>query len=101
MVTACSLPLAALAAGPLADRVFKPLLVSGGTLAGTVVGRLIGTGPGRGVGLMFICLGVLTLLTVALAALNPRLRGLEAEIPDAVEPPRPDLAAPEVAEGVV
>jgi DHA3 family macrolide efflux protein-like MFS transporter len=100
MVTACSMPIAALAAGPLADRVFKPLLVSGGALADTFVGRLIGTGPGRGVGLMFICLGVLTLLTVGLASLNPRLRGLEAEIPDAIEP-EPALAEPEVVEGVV
>jgi hypothetical protein len=93
MVTACSMPLAALAAGPLADRVFKPLLVSGGALADTFVGRLIGTGAGRGVGLMFISLGVLTLLTVGLASLNPRLRGLEAEVPDAIEP-RPELAEP-------
>jgi len=99
MVTACSMPISALAAGPLADRVFKPLLLPGGALAGTFVGRLIGTGPGRGVGLMFISLGLLTLLTVALAWLNPRLRGLEKEIPDAVEPPRPDLAEPGMAEG--
>ena len=99
MVTACSMPIAALAAGPLADRVFKPLLVSGGALAATFVGRLIGTGPGRGVGLMFICLGALTLLTVGLAALNPRLRGLETEIPDAIE--QPERVEPRVVEGVV
>jgi MFS family permease len=100
MITACSMPLAALTAGPLADRVFGPLLASGGALADTFVGRLIGTGPGRGVGLMLICVGVLALLTVGLASLNPRLRGLEAEIPDAVEP-RPEIVEPVVAEGTV
>jgi len=98
MVSAGSMPLAALAAGPLADRVFRPLLANGGPLAGTFVGRLLGTGPGRGVGLMLICVGLLVLLIVGLASRNPRLRGLETEIPDAVEPH--DVAAePLAAEG--
>jgi DHA3 family macrolide efflux protein-like MFS transporter len=86
MVAAGSLPLAALAAGPLADRVFEPLLRSGGALADTAVGHLLGTGPGRGVGLMFVVLGVLVLTAVGIASLNPRLRNLESEIPDALPP---------------
>jgi MFS transporter, DHA3 family, macrolide efflux protein len=85
MISACSIPLATLAAGPLADRVFGPLLAPGGALAGTVVGRLVGVGDGRGVGLMLICLGALVFLTLGLASLNPRLRRLETEIPDAVQ----------------
>ncbi|HEX4961615.1 MAG TPA: MFS transporter [Thermoanaerobaculia bacterium] len=84
MVSAGSLPLAVLAAGPLADRVFGPLLLPGGALAATAVGRLLGTGPGRGVGLMFLCLGAAALIAVGIAALNPRLRNLEREIPDAL-----------------
>jgi MFS family permease len=84
MVAAGSLPLAALAAGPLADRVFEPLLSPGGGLAHTAAGHLLGTGSGRGVGLMFIVLGALVLITVGIAALNPRLRNLESEIPDAL-----------------
>lgn len=49
--------LAYAAAGPLADRVFNPLLEAGGGLASTV-GRLIGTGPGRGIGLLFMVAGL-------------------------------------------
>ncbi len=91
MIAAGSLPLAALLAGPLADKVFGPLLLPGGKLADTPVGQLLGVAPGRGVGLMFICLGVLCLLTVGIALLNPRLRNLETEIPDAF---LPEPAAP-------
>lgn len=89
MVAAGALPLATLAAGPLADRVFDPLLRPGGALADTTVGHLLGVGPGRGVGLMFIVLGVLVLIAVGIASLNPRLRNLEREIPDAL-PPEPE-----------
>ncbi|MEK7328700.1 MAG: MFS transporter, partial [Chloroflexota bacterium] len=39
--------LAYLITGPLADRVFEPLLEAGGPLAGSV-GQIIGVGPGRG-----------------------------------------------------
>lgn len=45
-------------AGVLADYVFTPLLVSGGVLAGSV-GRIIGTGSGRGMGLLIIIAGLL------------------------------------------
>jgi hypothetical protein len=83
MIAAASLPLASLIAGPLADKVFGPMLSPGGALAGSV-GRVIGVGDGRGVGFLFILLGALVLVIVALASLNPRLRRLEIEIPDAL-----------------
>jgi MFS transporter, DHA3 family, macrolide efflux protein len=47
-----------LLAGPLSERVFEPLLAPGGALAGSA-GAFIGTGGGRGIGLMFILIGVL------------------------------------------
>jgi MFS transporter, DHA3 family, macrolide efflux protein len=83
MVAWSTLPLAFLAAGPLADRVFEPLLAAGGPLAPTL-GSWIGVGPGRGIGLGFCVLGVLVVLTVAVASRFPRLRQLEAELPDAL-----------------
>lgn len=43
--------------GVLADTVFEPMLLKGGALAGTV-GRVIGTGAGRGIGLMIILAGI-------------------------------------------
>jgi len=82
MLGLAATPLAYLLAGTLADRVFEPLLAAGGPLAGTV-GRLTGTGPGRGVGLLFLVLGLFTIVVAALACLHDRVRHLEIEIPDA------------------
>jgi DHA3 family macrolide efflux protein-like MFS transporter len=70
-------------AGPLADTVFEPLLAPGGSLAGSI-GQIIGVGPGRGVGLFYICLGTLLILATVGAYLYPRLRLIEDEVPDAV-----------------
>lgn len=83
MIAYSSMPLAYLIAGPLADRVFEPLLAVNGPLAGTV-GTLIGVGRGRGIGLLFIGLGVVMILTAAIALLYPRLRLLEDELPDVI-----------------
>lgn len=44
--------------GVLADYVFTPLLVTGGVLADSV-GKIIGTGSGRGMGLLIIIAGLL------------------------------------------
>jgi MFS transporter, DHA3 family, macrolide efflux protein len=77
-----SFPLAYLVAGPLADRVFNPLLVTGGLLADSV-GLLIGVGAGRGIGLLFIVLG-LFIISVTVAAYHyPRIGLVEDELPDA------------------
>lgn len=83
LVAGTTLPLAYLIAGPLADRVFEPLLAPGGALAGSV-GQLIGVGPGRGVGFLFMVLGIFIALTICLSFLNPRLRRVESELPDAL-----------------
>jgi len=91
-IVACTAPLASGIAGPLVDRVFQPLLTPRGALAATFVGRLIGVGPGRGTGLLFVVLGVLVLIIVSIAFLNPRLRRLETELPDAVDERRPRRA---------
>jgi DHA3 family macrolide efflux protein-like MFS transporter len=81
MVMTSTLPVAALIAGPLADKVFEPLLVKGGLLASTV-GQIIGVGTGRGIGLMFIIVGLLTLIFTLMGFLNPRIRLVEDELPD-------------------
>ncbi len=71
-----SMLLAALAAGPLADRVFEPLMAHGGELAPSV-GRVLGAGPGRGVALLMTLIGVATVATAALAFLHPHLRRID------------------------
>jgi DHA3 family macrolide efflux protein-like MFS transporter len=83
MVAMSMMPLAFLAAGPLADHVFEPLLLPGGALADTV-GQVVGVGKGRGIGLLFVVLGTLVLTVLAIAARYPRLVRLETELPDAI-----------------
>ncbi|HEX3560528.1 MAG TPA: hypothetical protein VHU19_15080 [Pyrinomonadaceae bacterium] len=74
--------------GPLVDRVFGPLLAPGGALAGTA-GRFVGVGQGRGIGLLFVVLGVFITLTALTGLLYPRLRRVEDELPDARRAPAP------------
>lgn len=83
MIAMSTAPVAYLVAGPLADQLFNPLLAPGGPLADTLVGRIVGVGPERGVGLLFIVLGALIVLVTAVSYLNPRLRHVEEELPDA------------------
>lgn len=84
MMAQITAPLAFFAAGPLAERVFVPLLEPGGALADTFVGATLGVGPGRGLGLMLICLGLIFATVTLLAVAWPRMRRLEETIPDAV-----------------
>jgi len=78
-----TMPLALIVAGPLADHVFEPLMSAGGPLADTV-GRVIGVGPGRGIGLMFIVNGLFILALVVRTLRSRTLMRLEEDIPDAV-----------------
>lgn len=81
LVSWCSVPLAYLLAGPLSDRVFEPLMAKDGALAGSV-GLVIGVGPGRGIALLYILMGLAMLLTTLRAYLYPRMRNIEHEMAD-------------------
>jgi MFS family permease len=83
MVVRSALPFAYVVAGPLVDRVFEPLMQANGPLAGSV-GLVIGVGPGRGVALMFVLFGSLTMLAATAALLSPRVRQVEDEAGDDV-----------------
>lgn len=83
MLAWASVPLAYLMAGPLADRVFEPLLAVGGPLAGSI-GRIIGVGKGYGIALLFVAIGILTILMVVGGYLYLPLRLLENQLPDAI-----------------
>ncbi|MDO5112439.1 MAG: MFS transporter [Clostridia bacterium] len=63
-------------AGPLSDHVFTPLLLPGGALSSTV-GRLVGTGEGRGAALLILLAGVLLSLVSLLIYASRDVRGLE------------------------
>jgi MFS family permease len=86
MVTQTGLILSFIIAGPLADKVFGPLLLKGGLLAGSL-GKIIGTGPGRGIGFIFILTGLAIALVSLIAYSLPRVKSLETELPDAVPGP--------------
>ncbi|MGE3276801.1 MAG: MFS transporter [Vicinamibacterales bacterium] len=76
-VTWASLPISYAIAGPLADHVFTPAMSAGGALAGWL-GPMMGTGPGPGIALLFMCGGVAKGLVVLAGASDRKLRHLDA-----------------------
>lgn len=84
MLVTSSSPLGYLLAGPLVDKVFEPLLAPGGVLAGSV-GLVVGTGAGRGIGLVFLVLGLMCCIIGAWGLMSTRLMRIEEELPDATQ----------------
>ena len=84
-------PAAMLVAGPLADKILEPAMRLETSPLATSVGWLIGTGPGRGMALMFVVGGVLTAGLMLSGYLIPTLRRAEDLLPDhdAVPPVAP------------
>ncbi|MFD5461536.1 MFS transporter [Kitasatospora sp. NPDC127059] len=72
-----------LLAGPVAERVFEPLLRGDGSLAGSV-GKVLGVGPGRGTAFLLLVVGAFVVLTAALGYLSPSLRSLRKPAPEPV-----------------
>ncbi len=83
MLSRSMIPLAYLTAGPLSDKVFKPLLSANGPLA-LSLGQLFGVGPSRGMGLLIFLMGEIIVVLTLAAASDPRVRNIEEELPDAV-----------------
>lgn len=82
MVSWLSFPLAYVLAGPLADYVFEPLLAVKNSPLANNVGKIIGVGAGRGIGLLFVMLGTLTFVAVGCSYFYKSLRFIEKELPD-------------------
>ena len=83
MIASIASPVAYLLAGPLAEKVFEPMVTSGGII-GQQLGQLIGTEVGRGIGLMFVLMGLIKSTVSIIGYSNPSLRRIEDEIPDAI-----------------
>lgn len=83
MIAQLAAPVAMVLAGPLADCVFEPLLATGGLLSRNI-GQIIGTGQGRGIGLMFIVAGFFTMIVTVAGYSYPPLRLVEDELPDVI-----------------
>jgi MFS family permease len=85
MIAYSIMPISNLAAGPLADKVFEPLMAEGGVLANGFVGDLLGIGPGRGIAVIFIISAAFLLVLSVAAFAYPSLRNVEEIVPDAIE----------------
>jgi MFS family permease len=83
MIASIASPIAYLAAGPLADGVFEPLLAPDGALAGTV-GEIIGVGAGRGSALLLVFAGFGVMTVAGAAWFVPAVRNIERDVPDAI-----------------
>ena len=83
MFQRASQPVGYILGGFLADQVFEPAMVSGGSLA-KYLGPLIGTGPGAGMAAIFVCTAVLGTLTGVSGFLIPAIRNVEDDLPNAV-----------------
>jgi surfactin synthase thioesterase subunit/MFS family permease len=81
----CTMPVGFLLLGPGAAALLGPAMEPDGALAGTA-GRILGTGEGRGLGLMYVLFGLALVLVVLCARRIPALARFDAEVPDA----RPD-----------
>jgi hypothetical protein len=80
-------PISLLLAGFLADSVFEPALMPDGALADTF-GWLVGTGPGAGMGLLFVICGILAALVGVAGYAARSVREVETTLPDVL--PAPD-----------
>ena len=74
-------PLATLIAGPLADFGLEPAMQAGGAMS-RLFAPLVGTGPGSGISLLFISLGILGLLFMLVFYSIPTIRDAETILPD-------------------
>jgi DHA3 family macrolide efflux protein-like MFS transporter len=74
---AVALPLS----GVLADRVFEPFM-AGPSAVAQALSRLVGSGPGSGMGLMFVTFGILGFLAGVGGFLYRPVRNIESILPD-------------------
>lgn len=81
-ISGAAVPLASIVAAPLSDYVFEPLMAFDGPWSKVLIGQLIGTGPGRGTGLLFVIVGCSILITAIIASQYPALRKLDVNLPD-------------------
>ncbi|MFE0458773.1 amino acid adenylation domain-containing protein [Kitasatospora sp. NPDC058965] len=82
MIAWSTLPVGFAVVAPFGPRLLQPLMDRGGALAATF-GRLIGTGAGRGIGLLYLLFGLAIALLALVALRVPRLARFDREVPDA------------------
>lgn len=81
LLSQITIPIAMLLAGPLADQVFEPAMMPGGSMVGTF-GRLFGVGPGAGMALMISVAGMVGMVLPLLGYAIRDVREVETIMPD-------------------
>ena len=81
LISEISAPISMLFAGPLADLVFEPALMPGGGLI-QVFGNLVGVGPGSGMSLIFVFVGILGTIICLPGYSLSAVRNIENILPD-------------------
>jgi MFS family permease len=81
LIAQLSWPISTLLAGPLADYLFEPAMLAGGSLAG-LFGGLVGSGSGSGMSLMFVITGLIGALVALSGYAIPAVRNVEDLLPD-------------------
>jgi len=88
LIAQISAPVAMILGGRLADVVFEPAMTSGGTFA-QFFQPLVGSGPGAGMGLLFVFSGIFGAVAALSGYLIPAVRQIETRLPDYDAPPKP------------
>lgn len=81
LIAQISAPVAMILGGRLADVVFEPAMTSGGTFA-QFFQPLVGSGPGAGMGLLFVFSGIFGAVAALSGYLVPAVRQIETRLPD-------------------
>ena len=87
-------PVSLLLAGPLADYIFEPALMPNGSLV-PFLGGLLGVGPGSGMALMLVLIGLGMMLVGSCGYMVRVIREVESIVPD--HDARPTVAAEAMA----
>jgi MFS family permease len=82
-VSGAAVPISLLLVGPLADRVFVPLMTGTSTF-GLWLQGIFGSGVTVAYGLMFVAIGILVVVASGITWLVGSVRHLERDVPDAV-----------------
>ncbi len=93
-----TIPLGDFLAGPLSDYVFEPIMRNQNAIS-DVAGPIIGTGPGRGIGLMLIVLAIFPMLFVIWGYMKSDIRNISEhnEDDDADKPSDNEGETPQTA----
>lgn len=81
LISDISIPLSMLLAGPLADFIFEPAMMPDGFLS-QIFGWLVGVGPGAGMSLIFVFVGVAGVIVCLTGYALPVVRHIEDILPD-------------------